>query len=116
MKYIINKQDLGEDKFICMVNFEPRELKDMIFDKYNNGYKHEYILRMFFTQDEINDACLHEGFDITLQKQYLANSYEYFWYLQFWGDNGFLELQFVFNTTKFNTLSDLEKKARIHQA
>tara|TARA_R100000231_G_scaffold131623_1_gene103742 strand:- start:443 stop:658 length:216 start_codon:yes stop_codon:yes gene_type:complete len=71
---------------------------------------------MFFTQDEINDACLHEGFDITLQKQYLANSYEYFWYLQFWGDNGFLELQFVFNTTKFNTLSDLEKKARIHQA
>ena len=73
MKYIINKQDLGEDKFICTVNFEPQELKDIIYDKYHNGYKHEYILRMFFTQDEINDACLHEGFDITLEKQYLTH-------------------------------------------
>ena len=116
MKYIINKQSLGEDKFICTANFEPQELKDMIFDKYNNGYKHEYILRMFFTQDEINNACLHEGFDITLEKQYLTHKTGYFWYLQFWGDNGFLELQFKFNDSRIKTISDLEKRARVHLA
>ena len=123
MKYIINKQSLGEDKFICTANFEPQELKEIIFDKYNNGYKHEYILRMFFTQDEINNACLHEGFDITLEKQYFSNSFghvlnlpKYFWYLQFWGDNGFLELQFKFNDSRIKTISDLEKRARVHSA